>query len=248
MRDRTAPGAGSVEPHDHPPQAFPEADWAWFTERCATLGIPGPDQHRAKLEAIFGHLVGVNAWLNLTRLTAAKDYLKNHVLDSLVVVGDARLRHASEGSWCADLGSGGGYPGLPLAVWFPRLRWALIDARKRKADFLSAAGTLTGASVRGFHLRGADAANLPSGAELRQQCQLVTSRAMAQAEEVLAEAAPLLHHHGHCLMWKGQTYLGAERAAALKAAPHLGYRFVSERKIVLEGDDPERYIVAYEKL
>jgi 16S rRNA (guanine527-N7)-methyltransferase len=219
----------------------------WFAARCADLSIPDAAAHRSQLEAIYGHLVGVNRWFNLTRITAPRDYLKTHVLDSLVVTTDPRLRHASEGDWCADLGSGGGYPGLPLAIWFPRLRWALIDARRRKADFLQAAGTLTGAMVRGVHLRGADVAVQAAGADLHHRCHIVTSRAMAQAAEVLREAAPLLQRHGHCLIFKGPAFDGEERAAAKAACPKLGFRFVSERRVALEAGDPERVVVVYER-
>ena len=248
MSDRTAPGAGSVDPADHPPIAFPEADWAWFAARCSALLIPDAEQHRPRLEAIYGHLVGVNRWFNLTRITEPREYLKTHILDSLVVATDPRLRNAKDDDWCADLGSGGGYPGLPLAIWFPRLRWALIDARRRKAEFLQAAGTLTGATVRGVHLRGAEVATQAAGIDLRQKCQIVTSRAMAQAAEVLTEAAPLLKPHGYCLIFKGPAFDGPERTAAKAICPRLGYRFVSERRIALDAGDPERVVVVYERL
>ncbi len=241
------PSLGSVAPALNPPIAFPDADWQWFIDGCAGLGIAGAQERRQTLEALYGHLVGVNRWLNLTKLTAPREFLKLHVLDSLALEGDARLRHLSEGSPCVDLGSGGGYPGLPLAMWHPTVPWVLVDARQKKVEFLSAACTLTGnprASAR--HLRGAEAAG--KAPDLRRRCQLVTCRAMGQAAEVLAEAADLLHKSGHLALYKGPAFAGDERAAALSVCARLGYRFVTEHRVMLDEGDPERVMVVFERI
>jgi 16S rRNA (guanine527-N7)-methyltransferase len=241
------PALGSVDPALHPPIAFPAEDWAWFTASCADLDITDVDSRRTRLEEIYGHLVGVNRWLNLTKLTSPREYLKLHVLDSLTIEGDSRVRHLAEGTPCVDLGSGGGYPGLPLAIWHPRIPWVLIDARKKKAEFLSAACTLTGnphASAR--HLRGGEVAGKAD--DLRRRCQLVTCRAMGQADEVLHESANLLHKSGFCVIWKGPAFAGEEKAKALTACERLGFRFVSERRVVLEDGDPERVMAIFQRI
>ncbi len=245
----TGPGAGSFAPADHPPVAFPDADWAWFSTRCTALGIAGADAKRPALEALYGHLLGVNAWLNLTRITTPREYLKLHVLDSLSVLGDARLKHLSQGSPCIDLGSGGGYPGLPLALWFPEVPWVLIDARRKKADFLAAACPLTGnPRATALHLRGGETTAVAAGRDLYRHAQLVLCRAMGQAAEVLAESVDLLHRSGHVIIYKGPAFAGEEKAAALAAADRLGFRFVSERRVVLEDGDPERVMVVFQRI
>jgi len=239
------PGAGSVDPKDHPPRPFPDADWSWFLGRAVALGIPDAAARREKLEALYGHLIGVNAWLNLTRITAPRDYLKQHILDSLTAVGDTRLRHLADGSPCVDLGSGGGYPGLPLALWHPTIPWVLADARKKKAEFLASAATLTGAKVTARHLRGGEAAH--AAPDLYKRCQLVVSRAMGQADAVLAEAGPLLRLSGHCLIFKGPAFAGDERSTAITNAPKMGFKFISERRITLEPGDPDRVIAVFQR-
>lgn len=248
-RDDTAalPGAGSVEPADHPPIAIPEADWAWFAGRMAAFALPDPAPWRPTLEALFGHLTGVNRWLNLTTVTSARDWLKLHVLDSLTGLSDPRLQHLADGAPVLDLGSGGGYPGLPLALAVgPRVPWILADARRKKADFLAAAGRLVGAHVTGRHLRGGEAAR--AAPDLHRRCQLVVNRAMGQAAEILAETAPLLRPHGHLLIWKGPAFEGHERDEAASKAPRLGFRVLGVRRLHLEDGDPERLLVAYERL
>jgi 16S rRNA (guanine527-N7)-methyltransferase len=247
-REDTAaiPGAGSVEPKDHPPIALPEADWAWFRERCTALALPDPTPWRPRLEALFGHLSGVNRWLNLTTVEGPHEWLKLHVLDSLTALSDPRLQHLAEGAPCLDLGSGGGYPGLPLALARPQVPWVLADARRKKADFLAAAGTLVGPHVRGLHLRGAEVAR--AAPDLYKKCQLVVNRAMGQADEVLAEVAPLLRLHGHLLLWKGPAFEGQERDRAAAAAPKLGFKVLGVRRLHLVEGDPERLLACYERI
>ncbi len=240
---------GSVDPALHPPVAFPDADWAWFTARCNALAISGAGPRRAALQALYGHLVGVNRWLNLTTITAPRDFLKQHLLDSLVLEPDTRLRHLSEGAPCVDLGAGGGYPGLPLALWHPTVPWVLVDTRRKKVDFLEAAAALLAGfgapRVSARHLRGSEVSARAS--DLQRNCQLVTCRAMGQASEVLTEAADLLQKSGHVVIYKGPGFAGPERETAMNTANKLGYRFVVEKKVVLEEGDPERVMVVYER-
>lgn len=248
-RDDTAniPGAGSVDPADHPALPIPDEDWAWFTARCTALALPDPTPWRAQLGAMLGHLTGVNRWLNLTTVTSAREWLKLHVLDSLTGLTDPRMQHLADGAPVVDLGSGGGYPGLPLALATgTRMPWILADARRKKAEFLSAAGKLVGPQVSGLHLRGSEAAR--AAPDLHRRCQMVVSRAMGQAVDILAEAAPLLRPHGYLLLWKGPMFEGQERDEAASKAPRLGFRVVGIRRLRLEDSDPERLLVSYERV
>ncbi|MBA3845219.1 MAG: class I SAM-dependent methyltransferase [Planctomycetes bacterium] len=245
------PAMGSVDPALHPPVVIPDEDWAWFAARAATLGIADVASRRTAIEALYGHMIGVNRWLNLTTIVAPREYLKLHVLDSLAALADPRLRHLGEGSPCVDLGSGGGYPGLPLALWTPRVAWVLVDSRRKKADFLAAAGALIGrvsdaGRVSARHLRGGET---PTAApDLWRKCQLVVSRAMGQAGDVLAEAADLVRPHGHVVIYKGPAFAGDEKAATLESGGRLGYRFVAERRVRLDDADPERVLVVFERI
>lgn len=245
------PALGSFEPRLHPPIAFPDPDWQWFANRCAALAIADPMQHRTALEALFGHLVGVNRWLNLTTLVTPREYLKFHVLDSLAAESDTRLRHLSEGAPCVDLGSGGGYPGLPLALWHPRIPWVLVDARKKKAEFLAAAAQLVQSQfgvqrISAKHLRGGEVKR--AAPELFRRCQLVVCRAMGQAAEVLAEANAMLQKSGHLILYKGPAFSGDEKSVALKACDELGFRFIGEKRVKLEDDDPERVMAVFQRV
>ena len=159
--------------------------------------------HRPIWEAMYGHLVGCNKIFNLTRLIEPEQWLRLHLLDSLATIFDPRLNHLPDGATVIDLGSGGGYPGLPLATMFPKVRWMLLDRLAKKANFLNQAGKITGASaIEGVH---GDAAELATKRpELRRQVNLIISRAVAPAANLLNATVNLVQHHGHLLLYKGR--------------------------------------------
>lgn len=239
-------GAGDVDPAWYPSIAFADADWSWFSGLAARFGIPDTDGKRPLLEQLYGHLVGVNAWLNLTRITGPRDYLKFHLLDSLSLWGDRRIRHLSEGAPCVDLGSGGGYPGLPLALWTPRVPWTLVDSRRRKVAFLAAAAGLTGARVDARHFRGREVAR--AAPDLHRRCQLVVSRAAGAVDKLLEETAGMLALHGHVIVYKGPNYQQEEHDRAAARAEALGLQFVAVHAVCLEDDDPERLFVCFRRV
>ena len=117
-------------PEKYPLLTFGEEAWQWFAAACADMEIPLDDGKKAALERIYSHLLGVNEWLNLTRHVSQLDFLKYHVFDSLTILNLVSV-YTESGDIVLDLGSGGGYPGLPLALWLPDRRWRLVDSRAK---------------------------------------------------------------------------------------------------------------------
>ena len=239
------PGAGSLAPADHPPIAFADEVWAATVAQAAAFGVE-LGSHRATVQALYGHLVGVNAWFNLTRITGPEDYLKLHLLDSLSLMLDKRLKHLRDGSPIIDLGSGGGYPGLPLALLQPGKKWILVDSRQRKVAFLQAAlGLIPGCRGEARAFRGRE--TVSAAPDLRRKCQVVLSRAVGRSALLLDEAKDLVMPHGHVILAKGPAYADDEHAEALERARPLGYRFVHRHSVTLAPGDPERCIVVWER-
>ena len=135
-----------------------------------------------------------------------------HVADSLAGLEVAALRDATS---IADLGSGAGFPGLPLAVGLPGAHVVLVESATRKADFLRrATGTIGVANVEVVHAR---------AEEWEANVDAVAVRAL-DALPVLAEyAAPLLRVGGVLVAWKGRRDLAEEQQASAAAA-QLGLR------------------------
>lgn len=226
--------AGSVDPVDHPPRDFSAADWRWCRNAAERLGLILPDEERARWATLHGHLVGVNAWLNLTRVGDGRDWLKQHLLDSLsglLVPVVARCQ-----GLILDLGSGGGYPGLPLATRLPGCRWVLCDSRRRKVAFLSAAAGLVPEAeieARAFRAREAPTAAV----DLVGRVDLVVSRAAGSPADLAHECARLLRPGGHLVCWRGPRRDGED--------PPRGWRRVDEVGLHLEPGDPERRLLVW---
>lgn len=140
----------------------------------------------------------------------------DHIADSLVALELESVRAASV---AADLGSGAGLPGVPLAVARPDLRVTLLESNGRKAGFLARAieaCRIANATVVRERAEAWDAG--------RGGCDLVTARAVAELDVVAEYAAPLLSPAGTLVVWRGRRDAQAEDRAR-RAAAILGLRY-----------------------
>lgn len=136
--------------------------------------------------------------------------VETHVADSLTGLEIPELRAAGR---IADLGSGAGFPGLPLAIALPGARVTLVESNGRKCAFLARAVEAAGASnVQVVQARA------EAWAEGLGACDAVTARALAALPVLLEYAAPLLRPGGVLVAWKGRRDPGDEDAAARAAA------------------------------
>ncbi len=229
------------KPEKAPRLTFGEDAWSWFIQACADLELTVSPRQREILERLYSHLVHVNSFMNLTRITDDKDYLKFHVFDSLTVLNLVE-RYTQAGDIVLDLGSGGGYPGLPLMTWLPDRHFVLVDSKPKKVLFLSETVRLTDcalAEARAF--RGVEVAH--QAPELHQKCRIVTARAVGRAASLLLDADALLDVNGIFLCLKGQSYPTEERDEFLKALPKHGFTLMEEHRIALDEDDPDRWAI-----
>ncbi|MBT7162125.1 MAG: hypothetical protein HN849_25895 [Victivallales bacterium] len=234
-----------LAPERYPATPFPAEDWTWFEAACAEFEVAVSDAQRMVLEGLYSHLVGVNEWLNLTRLTGVRDYLKFHVLDSLTAL-ETVAEMTEPGDFCLDLGSGGGYPGLPMATWLPDRRWRLVDSRQKKVAFMQSALPLTGcADVEACAFRGREVARFQP--DLAEACRLVLARAVGRADSLLPDLKALLAMNGFALLLKGPRFEADERQDLENACPAFGLELVCEQTVTLDPDDPERFLVLLAK-
>ncbi len=149
-------------------------------------------------------------------LTAVRDVtvgVETHVADSLAGLRVAEVREASQ---IADLGSGGGFPGLVLAIALPGARVALVESVVKKAAFLRDVVAELGLDDR-VDVIPERAETWPEGLGA---ADVVTARALASLPVLLEYAAPLLREAGVLVAWKGARS-GEEEADALVAAEAL---------------------------
>jgi 16S rRNA (guanine527-N7)-methyltransferase len=153
--------------------------------------------------AIEGHVRLLLAWnehINLSGLRTPEQVARGHVLDSLMAVEPLRALSAGQPT-LLDLGSGGGFPGLPLAVALPARRAALVDSIAKKAAFLEVAAAVARdlVAIEVLAERAEDLADEP---DQREAWDIVTVRALGHIGEVAELGLPLVKPGGHVVAWK----------------------------------------------
>ncbi|MGD0490119.1 MAG: 16S rRNA (guanine(527)-N(7))-methyltransferase RsmG [Steroidobacteraceae bacterium] len=174
---------------------------------------------------LIDELERANAEFNLTAIRDRPGMLVKHVLDSLSVQPYLR------GARIADVGTGAGFPGLPLAIVNPERRFTLIEATGKKARYV-------GRTVERLQLANVEVQN--SRAELYRPSapfDVVAARALSSLAEFVAHAGHLCAPNGRLLAMKGK------RPDAEIAALPRSFRVVAVHRIALPGLDDERHLV-----
>ncbi len=192
--------------------------------------------------AIDGHARLLLAWTEAINLTAIREpgqVALAHVVDSLS--GAAVLRERAVDRFI-DLGSGGGYPGIPIAAALPAARALLLEPVAKKAAFLSVVAAATGldSTVEAAPLR---AEALADDGRHRGRWPAVTVRAVGNLADLVEIAFPLLAPGGILVAWK-RGHLAAELAAAERAMDALGGGTIEVRPVDVEGLDGHRLVIA----
>src|SRR6185436_19397799 len=145
-----------------------------FLQAAAAAGIEFEEGDLERLGLYLALLLETSRSVNLTATTDPAEAWVRHILDSLTLL--ALLSELPEGGSVIDVGSGGGLPGIPLAIVAPRLRFTLLEATGKKAEFLTAAGERLGlANVAVVNDRAEHAGHQP---EHRERYDAVVARAV----------------------------------------------------------------------
>ena len=188
------------------------------------LGALGLSLTPAMRAAIDGHVRLLVAWTSAINLTAIREpsaIAVSHVLDSLTAVPLARDRGARA---VLDLGSGGGYPGIPVATALGAERVLLVEPIAKKARFLETVVDATGLDGT-VAIATTRAESLAADPGTRGTWPLVVARAVAQLADLVELAFPLLAHGGALFAWKRGDVADELRAAETAAHALGGGRF-----------------------
>ena len=222
-------------------QDTPTLPAAYDDALSAGLAALGLTLTEAARDAIDGHVRLLLAWtaaINLTAIREPAAVAVSHVVDSLS--GLAVLRERDADRWI-DLGSGGGYPGLPLAAAYPAARALLLEPIAKKARFLSVVGAATGLAdtVEAAAVRAEALAQDPRH---RGRWPAVVARAVAPLPELVELAVPLLARGGCLVAWK-RGEIAEELAAAEHAIDALGGGTIEVRDTSVAGLDGHRLVI-----
>jgi 16S rRNA (guanine527-N7)-methyltransferase len=203
-----------------------------ITEVASRLKIPLGQAQIALLDEYAERLLAANLRAGLTSGRTSREQLYGrHMAESLTLL--VLLRKAGiELSPAIDIGSGGGLPGIPMAIAEPGLRITLLEATRKKADFLQElTGSLGLDSVEVVNERAETAAHYP---ERREKYALAVARAVAPFPVVLEYALPFLRSGGILAAPKGSG-VHREVADSLRALQLLGGTVDSLRSLVVAG-------------
>ncbi len=182
-------------------------------------------------------LVQWNKKFNLTAIIDDKGIVLKHFVDSLSIMGDVKGRRN-----LADVGTGAGFPGIPLKIAGFQGEIVLMDSLKKRVGFLDAVINELGLeNCHTEHIRAEDAGR----SSLRETFEVVTARAVANLPVLCEYCLPLTKKGGIFIAMKGPE-AGEEIKSSKKAIEKLGGRLKTTRKINL--DDFQRQIIVIDKI
>jgi len=194
-------------------------------EGARALGIELSDEQAGKLVAHLDLLDDWNQRMNLTAIRDRGQQLTKHLLDSLSVLPHLR------GSRVAAVGSGAGFPGVPLAIVLPDAHFALIESTGKKCRFLEhVRDTLSLANVEVVQSRA-------EGFKTGERFDTVLARAVGPVADLVRVAGPLVAGGGRLLAMKGRF---PEDELAKKLS---GWKVAEVHRLVVPGLDEERHVV-----
>lgn len=186
-------------------------------------------------------LVEWNQKMNLTALTEPKDVAIKHMIDSVSVYDE---KWFSEGMSVIDIGTGAGFPGLPLKILCPSLKVTLLDSLNKRVKFLEAVVSELGLSdIVCVHARAEEAARQK---QYREKFDAVVSRAVARLPILAEYDLPFVRVGGFFAAMKGAKY-EEEAQEAKKAVKLLGGGEPVLREIKLPGLEDKRGIIYIRK-
>ena len=184
-----------------------------FSEHQISLSLSQLEQ----LDRYAQLLVEWNRKMNLTAITDPEGILIKHFLDSILPF---TLVPLPQGALLIDVGTGAGFPAIPLLIWRPDLQITLLDSLKKRLTFLEAALSTCGLAAQVIHSRAEDGGRRP---DLREQFDLATARAVANLRELSEYCLPYIKPGGMFYALKGGD-AAAEIRGAEKAIHLLGGR------------------------
>jgi 16S rRNA (guanine527-N7)-methyltransferase len=212
-------------------------------EAAALLNIRLTPAQEAAFDVYARELVEANKTINLTAITDAEGVRVRHILDSLTVVKAAPL---TAGTRLIDVGTGAGFPGLPLKIVFPDIHLTLLEATGKKLSFLRHVCELVGVTdgVEFLHARAEEVGQLVGQ---RATYDVVVARAVARLPILLEYLLPLAKVGGRCIAMKGRT-AHQEAHDSARALKTLGGRLAGIEIVQLEGVFEPHYLVMVDKV
>ena len=213
-----------------------------FESKLNEIGITLSDKQKEQFDKFYELLVGWNKVMNLTGITEYEEVNEKHFVDSLSIVKAIDMNDVKS---VIDIGTGAGFPGIPLKIAFPHLKVVLLDSLNKRIKFLDTVIDELGlVDIKTIHGRAEDFAKQ---SDYREQFDLCVSRAVANLATLSEYCIPYVKKDGLFVPYKSGE-IEEEIEQSKKAVHVLGGRIEDVVKFQLPGSEIGRSFVIIRKL
>lgn len=217
-------------------------DLTILEEGCRELGITLDENQKKQFTDFYEYLVEKNKVMNLTGITEFQEVLIKHFLDSLACVKAVDMSRIKR---IMDIGTGAGFPGVPLKIAFPHLEACLLDSLKKRVNFLEETfQMLKLENITAIHGRAEEYAK---NKQYRETYDLCVSRAVSNLATLSEYCLPYVKTGGYFISYKSGT-VQEEVEQAQKAVKILGGKIQDVVYFQLPDSEIQRSLVVIEKI
>lgn len=195
------------------------------------------EKNQKDFETFFEELVSYNEKVNLTNIVEKYDVFTKHFLDSLLPIAEI-----PENATVVDVGTGAGFPGLPLKIVRKDIDLTMVDSLNKRIAFLDMICDKLKINSHNIHSRAEDFAK-----KHREAFDVATARAVAKLNTLLEYLLPLVKVGGMVIAYKGSNYL-EELESSKNAIDILGGEIVKTLPFSLPNETGERNIIIIRKI
>ena len=215
-----------------------------FYKGLEELGIELSEKQIDQFIKYYEMLVEKNKVMNLTAITEFNEVIVKHFIDSLAFVKVVDKDDLSNGISIIDIGTGAGFPGIPLKIAFPNINITLLDSLNKRINFLKEVSDELGFEGIDFiHGRSEDFGRNP---QFREKFDICVSRAVANLATLSEFCVPFVKVGGSFISYKAGD-CGEEVKESMKAVEKMGGKIINQLEYMVPTSDLNRVLLFIEK-
>lgn len=202
-------------------------------DEISKLNISLSEYQAEQFICFFDLLIQWNKVMNLTGITEYKEVVQKHFIDSLSIVKAFDQEYFYEGTSMIDIGTGAGFPGIPLKIAFPNLKITLLDSLNKRINFLNEViSSLSLDNIEAVHGRAED---FSKQSKYREKFNFAVSRAVSNLSTLSEYCLPFVKVDGYFISYKSEK-ADEELKMADNAIVTLGGKFEDKKDFDLSGN------------